>query len=107
MGHPPVPTCIFLTSVSIIGVLTPYFLPSIKPYLPTIRPFGTGVILAIAVVHLLPDAVSASKKVEMPRWAGELPLAESLVVAGFLLMVAVEQVRRATLLRAKNSCVDA
>ncbi|GMH50025.1 hypothetical protein TrVE_jg2359 [Triparma verrucosa] len=91
MTHPPIPTCIFLTSVSIIGVLLPYFVPKIKPYLPTIRPFGTGVVLAIAVVHLLPDAVNASKKVEMPKWAGELPLAESLVVAGFLIMVLIEQ----------------
>ena len=49
------------------------------------------VVLAIAVVHLLPDAVNASKKVEMPKWAGELPLAESLVVAGFLIMVLIEQ----------------
>ncbi|GMH80435.1 hypothetical protein TL16_g08546 [Triparma laevis f. inornata] len=82
----------FLSGLSIIGVLLPYSVPAMKTYLPTIRPFGTGCVISIALLHLLPDALEATENVEMPAWAGDFPLAEGLAVLGFVIMVCIEQI---------------
>ncbi|GMH69443.1 hypothetical protein TrST_g11091 [Triparma strigata] len=83
---------IMLSTLSVVGVLLPYISPPMKTNLPRIRPFGTGCVFSIAFLHLLPDALEATQKVEMPQWLGNFPLAEGLCVLGFLVMVVVEQV---------------
>eukprot|EP00519_Triparma_laevis_P004266 CAMPEP_0182512058 /NCGR_PEP_ID=MMETSP1321-20130603/31520_1 /TAXON_ID=91990 /ORGANISM="Bolidomonas sp., Strain RCC1657" /LENGTH=305 /DNA_ID=CAMNT_0024718807 /DNA_START=14 /DNA_END=931 /DNA_ORIENTATION=+ len=83
---------IFLGVLSVAGVLLPYLSPPMKTYLPIVRPFGTGCVMSIALLHLLPDALEATAKVKMPSWMGDFPLAEGLTVLGFAIMVIVEQV---------------
>ena len=92
MGHNPLTTCLALSSCSAFGVLAPELLPTLKPYFSVLRPFSTGVILSIALVHLLPDALKQAEGIKMPAWAGEFPLANGLVILGFLLMVGIEQI---------------
>ena len=84
-----------LSTLSIVGVLLPYISPPMKTNLPRYRPFGTGCVFSIAFLHLLPDALEATQKVEMPQWLGNFPLAEGLCVLGFLVMVVVEQGEKA------------
>jgi len=83
MSPPLIPVVLFLSIVSLLGVYTPRFLPSILPHLPTIRPFSTGVVLSISLCHLLPDA---SKEVEKgivkPEWMGCFPIPEGEMTAG-------------------------
>jgi zinc transporter ZupT len=85
-------SCLALTSLSIIGVLLPVHLPIIQKHLATIRPFGTGCILSIALLHLLPDALESAEGIKLPHWAGDFPLVEGLAVLGFVLMVAFDEI---------------
>jgi zinc transporter ZupT len=82
--------CLTLTISSLLGIYLPSLFPPLLPYIPTIRPFSTGVILSISICHLLPDGLAGARKIIKPSFLGELPLGEAALVAGFAAMTVLE-----------------
>ncbi|GMI05235.1 hypothetical protein TrRE_jg10059, partial [Triparma retinervis] len=82
--------CLTLTLSSILGIYLPSLFPPLLPYIPTLRPFSTGVILSIALCHLLPDGLKGASLIPVPPILGELPIGEAAVVLGFASMTVLE-----------------
>mmetsp|Transcript_18109 Transcript_18109/g.38967 ORF Transcript_18109/g.38967 Transcript_18109/m.38967 type:complete len:356 (-) Transcript_18109:1205-2272(-) len=94
--------CIFVVLViTFLGCIPPLFFPVFRdnshPLTRILRAFAEGVILTLAIVHVLPEGVADFQQLT------EYPLAEAIVIAGIILMAMVENAFNSYVARNKKT----